>query len=76
MRKSDKKRKENERRRDDDGRSKERYWLIGLLKEQKLRYRLVTHDSLLHRNYSVANNVLMKLEETQAKDAVTEILEW
>lgn len=76
VRKSGKRRREDERGRDDDARMKGKGRLMGLVTAQKLRVRLGMLEALLSLDTSMADDVFKKLEKNQPKSGVKDLPEW
>lgn len=76
VRKSGKRRREDERGRDDDARMKGKGRLMGLVTAQKLRVRLGMLEALLSLSTSMAEDVFRKLEKNQPRSAVKDLPDW
>lgn len=75
VRKSGKRRREDERGRD-DARMKGQGRLMGLVTAQKLRVRLGMLEALLNLETDMAEGVFGKLEKNQSKSAIRDLPEW
>lgn len=76
VRKSGKRRREDERGRDDDARMKGKGRLMGLVTAQKLRVRLGMLEALLSLSTSMAEDVFRKLQKNQPRSAVKDLPDW